>query len=257
MKHLFYLVRFLYTAWFYILAAIPLILFFPVLMISALFPGGFPIVYWFARSIWSPIILWGMGTPLKVNKETSLPKGTSYMICPNHQSMLDIMVVLRLSKNPVLFVGKKELKQIPLFGFIYKNVSVLVDRSLKESRAEVYNSIKSKLQHNYSICIFPEGLVPEIEILLADFKPGAFKMAIEHQLDIVPISIYNAKDRLPYNFNHGRPGPIDVQVHSVFSVKNLEYEQYKELQNKCRFYLEEDLKAYKGGIIKNLTEQIL
>ncbi len=204
-------------------------------MISALFPGGFPIVYWFARSIWSPVILWGMGTPLKGKKQTSLPKGTSYMICPNHQSMLDIMVVLRLSKNPVLFVGKKELKQIPLFGFIYKNVSILVDRSLKESRAKVYRSIKNKIQHNYSICIFPEGLVPETEILLADFKPGAFKMAIEHQLDMIPISIYNTKDRLPYNFNHGRPGPIDVQVHSVFSVKDLKYDQYKELQKSIEF----------------------
>ncbi len=257
MKHLFYSLRVLYMAWFYILAAIPLILFFPVLMISALFPGGFPIVYWFARSIWAPLILWGMGTPMRVRSDLILKKGVSYMLCPNHQSMLDIMMVLRLSKNPVLFVGKKELKQIPLFGLIYKNVSILVDRSQKESRAQVYLSVKEKLQKNYSICVFPEGLVPEVEVLLADFKPGAFKMAIEHQLDIVPISIYNAKDRLPYNFNHGRPGPIDVQVHSVFFVKDLEYEQYKELQNKCRFYLEEDLKAYKGGIIKNLTEQIL
>lgn len=100
-------------------------------------------------------------------------------------------------------------------------------------------------------------MVPETEILLADFKPGAFKMAIEHQLDMIPISIYNTKDRLPYNFNHGRPGPIDVQVHSVFSVKDLKYDQYKELQKKYRIYLEEDLKAYREGIIKNLTEQIL
>jgi 1-acyl-sn-glycerol-3-phosphate acyltransferase len=257
MKLLFYLLRFLYRAWFFVLAAIPIILFFPILIVLALIPKGFPVIYWFARNLWAPLVLFGMGTPIKLNSELRLEKGSSYMICPNHQSMLDIMVVLRLSKNPILFVGKQELKKIPLFGFIYKNVSVLVDRSQKDSRAQVYESVKAKIQEGHSICIFPEGLVPDVSVLMADFKPGAFKMAIEHQLDIVPVSIYNAKDRLPYDYNHGHPGTIRVHVHPSFSVSGLAYEQYPELQEKCRFFLEEDLKAFKGGIIKNLTEPIV
>lgn len=198
-----------------------------------------------------------MGTPLRVTYDTKFKKGVPVMICPNHQSMLDIMILLRLSKNPILFVGKKELKKIPLFGFLYSRVSVLVDRSQKNSRAQVYTSVKEKLNKGYSICVFPEGTVPEVSVLMAPFKPGAFKMAIQHQMNIVPVSIYNAKDRLPYDYNHGCVGPISVQVHPEFSTKEMKYESHPELQEKCRFFMEEDLKTFKGYIIKNLTESIV
>lgn len=241
MNKLYYFLRIFYRAWFFILAAIPLIVLFPILIVLTFIPKGFTIIYWYARNIWSPFVLFGMGTPLRIHQKTPLEKGTPYMICPNHQSMLDIMVVLRISKNPVLFVGKKELKSIPLFGLIYKRVSVLVDRSKKESRAQVYTSVKSQLQNDYSVCVFPEGTVPSVDVLLDPFKPGAFKMAIEYGLDVVPVSIYNSKDRFPYEFTHGRLGPIKICVHSVLSVKGKEYHQHKDLELDCRAILEKDL----------------
>ena len=50
------------------------------------------------------------------------------MLVANHTSMLDIMLMLKVSKNPFVFIGKKELAKIPLFGFFYKRVCIMVDR---------------------------------------------------------------------------------------------------------------------------------
>ena len=60
------------------------------------------------------------------------------MFIANHTSMLDVMLMLYTVKNPFVFVGKKELVNIPVFGFFYKRVCILVDRNNPRSRAEVY-----------------------------------------------------------------------------------------------------------------------
>jgi len=58
----------------------------------------------------------------RISCEQRLEKGQSYMLVANHTSMLDIMMMLKTSKNPFVFVGKKELVNIPVFGFFYKNL---------------------------------------------------------------------------------------------------------------------------------------
>ena len=87
------------------------------------------------------------------------------MLVSNHTSMLDIMLMLRVSKNPFVFIGKKELVNIPLFGFFYKRVCILVDRESAKSRTAVYRRAQKRLQQGLSICIFPEGRVPEEHIV--------------------------------------------------------------------------------------------
>ena len=241
MKQQYDLLRILYRVWFYSLTAIPLLILFPILITFAVVPKGYRTVYWIARNLWAPVVLCGMGTPINYIDTNRLATDKPYMICPNHQSMLDLFIILRCSTAPVLFVGKKELQTIPFFGSIYKRVSVLVDRSNKESRANVYQLVKEKLHLGYSICVFPEGTVPERKVLLAPFKPGAFKMAIEHSLAIIPISIYNAKHRLPYELNHGTPGKIAIKIHPTILTDELSYEDYPKLQESCRSLLERDL----------------
>src|SRR5690606_40937551 len=65
---------------------------------------------------------------------------------------------------------------------------------------------RSRLKQGLSICIFPEGGVPDSSILLDDFKDGAFRLAIDHQIPIVPITFYDNKKRFSYKFLSGSPG---------------------------------------------------
>ena len=110
----------LWRVWFYVLAAIPIITLFPILLLIASHKNGYPTLYWIARNVWSPFILIGMGFYIRTKFAKPLPEGTSYLLVANHSSYLDPFVMFRVSKNPFVFVGKKEFIKVPLFGSIYK-----------------------------------------------------------------------------------------------------------------------------------------
>jgi 1-acyl-sn-glycerol-3-phosphate acyltransferase len=181
------------------------------------------------------MILIGMGFRPVIKKEFELKKGRSYMIVANHTSMIDIMLMLYITKYPVVFVGKKELSKIPMFGFIYKRTCILVDRNDPKSRRNVYESAQQKIKQGYSICIFPEGGVPLDEsIVLDSFKNGAFRLAIEHHIPIVPMTFHDNKKRFSYTFFSGGPGKIRAMIHAPIITTNYSLEMKKELKTKTR-----------------------
>lgn len=172
-----------------------------------------------------------------------MQKGRSYMLVANHTSMLDIMLMLKASRNPFVFVGKKELVKIPVFGFFYKRVCIMVDRESSRSRTAVYMRAQKRLNNGLSICIFPEGGVPDEHIELDEFKDGAFKMAIAHNIPIVPITFLDNKKRFPFTFFAGGPGPLRVKIHQFHNTEHLAEEQKSELREKVRNVILKELKS--------------
>ena len=226
----------LYRIWFYILVALPIFLFSPFLLLTTISEKTYPQFFWLARNIWASTILYGMGCFPKIQREQFLEKGKSYMLVANHTSMLDIMLMLRTSKNPFVFVGKKELVKIPVFGFFYKRVSIMVDRDDIKSRVGVYRRAQRRLDQGLSICIFPEGGVPDENLILDEFKDGAFKMAIGHTIPVVPMTFYDCKKRFPFSFFKGSPGPLRVKVHQFFETGILSVEDKSTLREDCLLY---------------------
>ena len=193
----------------------------PFLIVSISNEKWYPFFFKLAR-IWSKFILIGMGFGWKTKGNLNLEKGKSYMFIANHVSMIDIMLMLvTIKHNPFVFVGKKELTKIPLFGFFYKKTCIIVDRSDSNSRKQVYLSAKKKLDSGLSVCIFPEGLVPEEEVVLAPFKDGAFRLAINHQIPIVPLTFPDNKKRFSYTFFSGGPGILRVFPHNKIETQGL------------------------------------
>lgn len=156
------------------------------------------------------------------------------MFIANHTSMADIMLMLVTVKNPFVFVGKKELAKIPLFGFFYKRTCILVDRSSESSRKAVFLRAQRRLQQGLSICIFPEGGVPEKHVVLDEFKDGAFRLAINHQIPVVPITFLDNKKRFSWIFFSGGPGKMRVKIHHFLSTKKLTVADTKRLNEKAR-----------------------
>tara|TARA_B100000768_G_C11246245_1_gene361907 strand:+ start:174 stop:974 length:801 start_codon:yes stop_codon:yes gene_type:complete len=223
----------LWRGWFYILAAIPIITLFPILLLVASHKNGYPTLFWIARNIWATFILWGMGFYVKIKFAKPLPEGTSYLLVANHASYLDPFVMLRVSKNPFVFVGKKEYVKVPLFGSIYKRAAILVDRSSSKSRWGVYGRANKILAKGRSICIFPEVNYVDDTILLNSFKRGAFKLAIEHQIPIVPMTFLDCKRKFPWSPNYGFPGKLRVETFpEIQPVKCMD--DLGELQEKTR-----------------------
>jgi len=218
-----------WRVWFYIMMGIPIIIMLPFLVVSILKEKWYPYFFVMAR-IWAKAILFGSGFYYKVEREQELERGKSYMFVANHTSMADIMLMLAVVNNPFVFVGKKELSKIPLFGFFYKRTCILVDRKSQKSRMEVFNRAQKRLNQGLSICIFPEGGVPADEsILLDEFKDGAFRLAIEHQIPIVPLTFADNKKRFSYTFFSGSPGLMRVKVHSFVPTVGKNIDSKKDI----------------------------
>lgn len=231
----------LYRIWFYLMMAIPILIMFPFLVLSILKEKWYPYFFMMAR-IWAKCILFGMGFSTKVVFEQRPIKGKSYMFVANHTSMMDIMLMLSINENPFVFVGKKELAKIPLFGFFYKRTCILVDRTSSKSRMEVFERAQKRLNQGMSICIFPEGGVPDESIILDEFKDGAFRLAVEYEIPIVPITFYDNKKRLSYTFFSGSPGRLRAKVHHFFETKNKPADYKKTLKVEVRSVILRELK---------------
>ena len=233
--------------WFYLLMLIIILILFPLLIISILKESWYPLFFRLSQ-IWARGIMLGMGFYPSIKREQDLKKGESYMLVSNHTSMLDIMLMLHISKNPFVFVGKAELAKIPLFGFFYKRTCILVDRGNARSRKAVFDQAQKRIQQGLSICIFPEGGVPnDTSLLLDSFKDGAFRLAIDHHLAIVPIVFYDNKRLFPYQFYKGGPGKMRAKVLSFIPTKEMSQDHKRELRDQTRTIildaLQEDHKA--------------
>lgn len=239
MKHLFWI---LYRIWFYILVALPIIVLFPLLFVSILKESWYPFFFKLAR-FWAKFILTGMGFRWKIKREQTPERSKSYMFIANHTSMADIMLMLVSVKNPFVFVGKAELAKIPLFGFFYKRTCILVDRSSEKSRKAVFLRAQRRLQSGLSICIFPEGGVPDEDIILDDFKDGAFRLAINHQIPVVPLTFADNKTRFSYIFFSGSPGKMRVKIHRFIPTEGLKTEDTRAISEQARELILNELKA--------------
>jgi len=205
---------------------------FPFFFISVLKEKWYPHFFKLAR-IWAKFTLIGMGCYWSIKKSESLVKGQSYVFVANHTSMTDIMLMLvAIKDNPFVFIGKKELAKIPIFGFFYKRTSILVDRSSAKSRKAVFIRAQKRIKDGASICIFPEGGVPDESVILDRFKAGAFRLAINHKIPLVPMTFFDNKQRLSFTFFSGSPGKMRVRVFPTITTKQLTIEETSALSTK-------------------------
>ncbi len=123
------------------------------------------------------------------------------------------------------------------------------DRSSPESRRAVFNTTKDKISKGLNVCLFPEGTVPPTNVELGEFKQGAFSIAIEHQIPIVICTFLDNKKRFPWSFGNllaaskGIPGPLRVITHKPIPTSGLTRDNMKDLSNKVRNIMLEDLKS--------------
>ena len=210
----------IWRIWFYFLSAVPVILLFIPLALLLLTRNGYTYLYWVARNIWAPFVIFFMGFWLKrINKFPS--ENLSMMLIANHTSYIDIMLMFCIRKKPFVFVGKEELVRIPFFGFLYKRAAITVDRNSLESRQQVYVRAQRFIQKGYSICIFPERDYLDESVLLNKFKRGAFKLAIEHQIPILPMVFFDCKRKFPWYTTHGYCGSLRVKALNLIETKHM------------------------------------
>lgn len=210
----------------------------------ALSDRTFPLAYKGIR-LWSVLIFYGSGFRLAIENNQELDKNQAHIISSNHHSYFDILVLSIIHKNhPIVFVGKSELSKIPVFGMIYKRICIVVDRSNIRSRANVYQSAKEKIDAGSSIVIFPEGGIPDDkDIVLSQFKDGAFSIGISTQTPIALYAIKDLKKMLPEKWAQGHPGKVKVKLIDIIHTENLSLKNKNELKKSCYEKLYQELSS--------------
>jgi len=149
-------------------------------------------VFWLHRA-WAWIYYTFSFIPIRRIYSDKLDFKKQYIFCSNHFSYLDIPAI-GINKVKPVFVGKHSLGKIPLFGYMYRNIHITLDKGKLKSRYDVMGKCVTELDAGHNLVIFPEGgIVSKHMPKMANFKEGAFRLAIENRVPIVPVTI-------PYNW---------------------------------------------------------
>lgn len=166
-------------------------------------------------------------------KGKEIDTSQAYIYVGNHSSFLDAIAIVICIPQAFSPLGKIEMLKIPVFGWIYKRLVVMIDRSSRESRDHSVAELRKDLADGQSILIFPEGTMNKSNQPLNPFYDGAFRLAIETQTPILPFAILNSRDHLPRtNPLLLYPGMIKTVFGEAIEVKGLVAEDLEELKQK-------------------------
>lgn len=219
---------------------------FVILLIPFLIPIFFPKKFRLTgvlNRIWAKATLVFTFLSYRVEERVKLDPGRNYIFCPNHFSFLDIPT---MGLNPInaIFVGKNSMENIPLFGWMYKKLHITVDRARLRSKYDTYVKSLVALDEGKSLVIYPEGGIhspfpPE----LGRFKDGAFRLAIEKQIPIVPVTI-------PYNWiilpvrGLVRLGRVEVIFHEPIETRGVAISDIKKLKDQVFQVIQTELNKH-------------
>lgn len=192
-------------------------------------------------------VLWarvnGFFTPMNVTVmgAENIEPGTSYVITANHQSQYDIYVLYGWLGVDFKWVMKKELEAVPVLGLACKVLGhIYIDRSDSKSAVETIKAAKTKIVNGTSVLFFPEG-TRSSDGKIGSFKKGAFKMAIDLGIPVLPVTINGTRNILPKGSMDLMPGGATMIIHKPISVKNYREENLNELMDKTRMIIRSSL----------------
>ncbi len=201
----------LYTAWVLTVFSVFMLLYLPGILIPFLLGEQYGNISYKFLKLWS----WTFSKLNHISYEIIGKENIhskSYIYISNHTSYLDIPGVCLTVPSQIRPLAKKELQKIPVFGWIVKPATIIVDRSSNESRKKSMAHLKDVLKRGISILIFAEGTQNRSKEILQPFYDGGFRIAIEAQLPVLPMVILGAAKLMPPRARVIRPGKIKIVV---------------------------------------------
>ena len=189
---------------------------------------------------WARIVIWLAAARVVVHGTGNIPSiHEPYIVVMNHQSNMDIPVLVHSLPLQLRFIGKIELRKVPLFGRALPRAGhFLIDRSdhakAMQGMKDVGQAIKTR---GVSIVFAPEGTRSRDGSLLP-FKKGAFVMAIETGIPILPVTIEGTRHSLPKGSLWARKADVTVTIHKPVASEGLSYEDRDVLSERVRGIME-------------------
>lgn len=244
LKYVRVLLQLIWRFWFYLHASLVIIVFYPVYFVLLQRKPWFRHVFTMYK-LCARIMLFNTGIFAQVKWRYKPKKNQAYVICPNHCSYLDIVTTYIAIPEYFHFMGKAELKNIPLFGHFFKEMNIPVDRGSIVSSHKAYQRAAEDLDKGISVAIFPEGTIPESAPKLKSFKNGAFRLAIEKQVPILPVLYPDnyriMPDGILKRMSAGRPGFIRIIVLPPIQTKGLTRDDMEALKSKLHHLMQDEM----------------
>jgi len=242
----------LFTIYAFLPFTVFLLLILPLVVLASFFgkiKGG-NFIYWLCH-LWSGFVLLLLGIFHRNIYDAAHDRNRQYVFVFNHSSFLDIPILfMTIRRQHFRVLGKAEMAKIPLFGFIYKNAVVMVDRDKPENRAKSVKQLISVLKKGISVVISPEGTFNMSGQPLKEFYDGAFRIAIETKTPVKPLLILDAYDRMNnrsiFSLNPGRSRAVYLEE---IAVEGLTLNDVTYLKEKVYKKMEEGLIKYKASWI--------
>ncbi len=233
------------------------LIFAPYLAVSTLFFGSLTVVLavvtnpritsFICGTVWSRLN--GYLTPIRVRVtgRGNIDPTQSYVIVANHQSQYDIFVLYGWLGIDFKWVMKQELRKVPGIGIGCEKVGhIFIDRSNHEKAVASLRAAKEKIVNGTSVIFFPEGTRSR-DGSLGVFKKGAFKMAVDLRLPILPITIVGTRDILPTDTVDLFPGCARMIIHKPIDIAGYTDDNLDELVNRARGVIESGLRETAAG----------
>jgi len=198
------------------------------------------------RRFWGLVSSGLAGITYQFEFEEPINWSRTYVICPNHTSNLDISAVSILVKNNFSFMGKEELLKGFVTGLYFRTIDIPVNRKSTIASFRAFKKAGERLDNGMSMVIFPEGTISgNYPPRLVEFKNGAFRLAIEKQVPIIPITALNTwkvlwDDGLKYG---SKPGVCHIFVHKPIETKGMTLEDADILRDKVYEIMDQKLQS--------------
>jgi 1-acyl-sn-glycerol-3-phosphate acyltransferase len=234
----------LYKVWVFLVFTVFMIILLPGIVLPFFFGQRFGQVGYAFLWLWSWIFSMLTFIRYQYYGRENFKKGKSYIYVSNHTSFLDIPGIRMAIPGQFRPLAKKELKKIPVFGWIAQAATIIVDRSSPESRKKSIDRLKKALKDGISILIFAEGTQNRTKELLQPFHDGAFRIAVDTQQPILPMVVIGAGRLMPPGTINLKPGNIKIVVGKEIATQGLNAKDIPQLK-------QETFDAMKAMIIQN------
>ena len=225
---------------------ITLLLLYPLFYVFLMRKAWYPMAFKLKR-FWAHMLIFPVGIFYSVDYRFKPLPGKTYVFCANHTSYIDIILSYCIIAPYFVFMGKQELEKVPLFNLFFKDMNILVNRKSMTASYQAFRRAAQELKSGHSVILFPEGTISRKAPILKDFKSGAFRLAIDEQVEIIPITFENnwkfLEDKAFLQGNM-RPGLARIVVHEPISTIGLSDKDVEILKLKVKQIIEGPLKKY-------------
>ncbi len=196
---------------------------------------------------WSRFVSYLTPIRVRVKGKNNIEKNRSYMVVANHQSHYDILVLYGWLGIEVKWVMKMELRKVPVFGYAGEmGGNIYVDRSSPEALKSTLEGARARIVNGTSIIMLPEGTRSRTGTL-GEFKMGAFVIARELGLPILPVTIAGTRRIMPPGGWNMFPGTATVTIHPPIDIAEYGEDRLAELKDRTRGVILAELQARGEG----------